>query len=119
MTDRTAARSKFLSFVLRHRPEELGLTLDDAGWASVQHLRESYKTAGREPTREELEHIVATSDKKRFSFSDDGLYIRANQGHSIQVDLGYEPREPPEILYHGTATRFFKSIQREGLNKGK
>src|SRR5262249_23108483 len=55
----------------------------------------------------------------RFSFSDDGLYIRANQGHSIQVDLGYEPREPPEILYHGTATRFLKSIQRAGLNKGK
>jgi len=119
MPDQTKETSKFLSFVLRHRPEEIGLQLDEAGWASVEELLDACTKAGRTLTREELEHIVATSDKKRFSFSEDRLHIRANQGHSLQVDLGYTPCEPPAVLYHGTARRFLESIQREGLNKGK
>jgi putative RNA 2'-phosphotransferase len=119
MRDRTKETSKFLSFVLRHQPEEIGLTLDDAGWASVEELLVACEKAGRALTREELEHIVDTSDKKRFAFSEDGLYIRANQGHSIQVELGYEPREPPAVLYHGTASRFLASIQKEGLKRGR
>jgi putative RNA 2'-phosphotransferase len=119
MRNRTKETSKFLSFVLRHQPEEIGLKLDDAGWASVEELLAACKRARRTLTREELEHIVDTSDKKRFAFSEDGLYIRANQGHSIEVELGYEPREPPAVLYHGTATRFLASIQKEGLKRGK
>ena len=118
MRDRTKETSKFLSFVLRHQPEEIGLRLDDAGWASVEELLEACKKAGRALTREDLQRIVDTSDKKRFAFSEDALYIRANQGHSIQVELGYEPREPPPVLYHGTATRFLESIRREGLKRG-
>ena len=119
MRDRTKETSKFLSFVLRHQPEEIGLRLDDAGWASVEELLEACKKAGRALTREYIQHIVDTSDKKRFALSEDGLYIRANQGHSIQVELGYEPREPPSVLYHGTATRFLESIRREGLKRGR
>jgi putative RNA 2'-phosphotransferase len=118
MRDRTKETSKFLSFVLRHQPEEIGLTLDDAGWASVEELLDGCKRAGRAMTREDLQHIVDTSDKKRFALSEDGLYIRANQGHSIEVELGYEPREPPAVLYHGTATRFLESIRQEGLKRG-
>jgi len=118
MRDRTKETSKFLSFVLRHQPEEIGLELDDAGWASVEELLDACKRAGRALTLEELQHIVDTSDKKRFAFSEDGLYIRANQGHSVQIELGYEPRKPPSLLYHGTATRFLESIRKEGLKRG-
>ena len=118
MRDRTKETSKFLSFVLRHQPEEIGLRLDDAGWASVEELLEACKKAGRALTREDLQRIVDTSDKKRFAFSEDGLYIRANQGHSVQIELGYEPRKPPSLLYHGTATRFLESIRKEGLKRG-
>jgi len=118
MRDRSRETSKFLSFVLRHQPEEIGLSLDDAGWASVEELLEACKRAGRTLSREDLQHMVDTSDKKRFAFSEDGLRIRANQGHSIQVELGYEPQEPPGVLYHGTATRFLESIRKEGLKRG-
>ena len=118
MRDRSRETSKFLSFVLRHQPEEIGLELDDAGWASVEELLDACKRAGRALTLEELQHIVDTSDKKRFAFSEDGLYIRANQGHSVQIELGYEPRKPPSLLYHGTATRFLESIRKEGLKRG-
>lgn len=118
MPDRAKQTSKFLSLVLRHQPETIGLHLDDAGWVAVQELIEACNRHGQALTSEDLEHDVATSDKKRFSFSKDGLRIRANQGHSVQVDLGYEPGEPPAILYHGTARRFLGSIQKEGLNKG-
>jgi putative RNA 2'-phosphotransferase len=111
--------SKFLSLVLRHQPETIGLRLDGQGWARVEELLDACEKSGTPLTRVYLEHIVATSDKKRFSFSDDRLYIRANQGHSVQVDLGYEPQEPPSTLYHGTARRFLESIRREGLNKGR
>jgi putative RNA 2'-phosphotransferase len=111
--------SKFLSLVLRHQPEKIGLSLDESGWTSVERLIEASRKHGVEFTLEELHNVVANNDKKRFSLSEDGLLIRANQGHSIEVELGYDPITPPEILYHGTAERFLNSIKQQGLVKGK
>jgi putative RNA 2'-phosphotransferase len=107
--------SKFLSFVLRHKPDAIGLALDPQGWVGIDELIEKANAARTPFTREELLHVVKTSDKKRFSISTDGLRIRAAQGHSVSVELGLSPREPPPVLYHGTATRFIDSILREGL----
>ncbi len=109
--------SKFLSLILRHEPEHIGLALDDAGWAGIDSLLEKAAASGRPMAREQLEAVVETSDKKRFAISEDGLRIRANQGHSIDVDLGLRPAAPPEVLYHGTATRFLESILATGLDK--
>ena len=109
--------SKFMSLVLRHQPQRIGLTLDAAGWTSVDELLARAAAAGRAITRDELNEVVATSDKRRFALSDDGLRIRANQGHSIDVDLGLTPMAPPEWLLHGTASRFVDSIQRTGLER--
>jgi len=119
MDDRAVRISKFLSLVLRHQPEKIGLSLDQSGWASVEQLIEASRRRGFEFTHEELQNVVAGNDKKRFSLSEDGLWIRANQGHSIKVELGYAPTAPPEILYHGTAERFLTSIKQQGLIKGK
>ena len=110
--------SRFLSLVLRHKPEEAGLTLDGEGWCSVTDLLKGCASHGHKISREELDEVVAENDKKRFQFSDDGKRIRASQGHSIEVDLKYEPAKPPELLYHGTATRFLDSIKKQGLIKG-
>jgi putative RNA 2'-phosphotransferase len=110
--------SKFMSLVLRHDPGAIGLTLDAAGWAEIEQLIACAAKAGTPLTRAEIEQIVATSDKKRFALSDDGQRIRANQGHSIAVDLGFTPQTPPEVLFHGTATRFVESIRAQGLVKG-
>lgn len=107
--------SKFLSFVLRHQPDAIGLALDPQGWVSIDDLIEKGNAARTQFSREDLLHVVKTSDKKRFSISADGLRIRAAQGHSVSVDLGLSPREPPPVLYHGTATRFVVSILSEGL----
>ncbi len=107
--------SKFLSFVLRHRPDSIGLALDPHGWANIDDLIGMGDAAGTRFSREDLLHVVETSDKKRFSVSPDGLRIRAAQGHSASVELGLPPQEPPEALYHGTATRFVESILAEGL----
>jgi putative RNA 2'-phosphotransferase len=103
---------------LRHKPEEAGLTLDEAGWCPVAELLQGCASHGHKITREELDEVVAENDKKRFEFSDDGKRIRASQGHSIKVDLKYDPVEPPKLLYHGTARRFLGSILRLGLIKG-
>ena len=111
--------SKFLSLVLRHKPEEIGVTLDEAGWVGVETLLSACARHRFPITRQQLETVVATSDKKRFALSEDGSRIRANQGHSVEVELGYAPAQPPEILYHGTADRFIESIRRQGLMKGK
>ena len=111
--------SKFLSLVLRHKPEEIGITLDEAGWVGVETLLSACAKHRFPITRQQLETVVATSDKKRFALSEDGSRIRANQGHSVEVELGYAPAQPPEILYHGTADRFIESIRRQGLMKGK
>lgn len=107
--------SKFLSLVLRHQPETIGLVLDTQGWATIDDLIALAAAAGTSFSRTDLDRVVATSDKKRFTISDDGLRIRAAQGHSVSVELGLAPREPPPVLYHGTATRFVDAIIAEGL----
>ena len=109
--------SKFLSLVLRHKPSTIGLVLDAAGWAEVDELLEKAVSAGHAISRALLEEIVETSDKKRFAFSEDGLRIRANQGHSVEIELGLPPLAPPPRLYHGTASRFLDAILAEGLAK--
>ncbi len=109
--------SKYLSFVLRHRPEAIGLTLDSNGWALIDELIS--KTTQYQLTPELIATAVQTNDKQRFRLSEDGRKIKANQGHSIEVDLDLEPVEPPEQLYHGTAVRFIASIQKNGLQKMK
>jgi putative RNA 2'-phosphotransferase len=119
MDERTALDiSKRLSYVLRHRPDSIGLQLDETGWASVAELLEKLAHQGVTVTRGDLETVVAENDKKRFAFSTDGSRIRASQGHSVAVDLGYEPASPPDTLFHGTASRFVESIHREGLMRG-
>ncbi len=111
--------SKFLSLVLRHQPSKIGLTLDAQGWADVDELLLKAKQHGVTLTRPLLNEVVQHNDKQRFAFSADGTRIRANQGHSIKIDLGLEPVAPPEYLYHGTATRFLASIRHKGLLRGK
>ncbi len=118
MTEKQTVRtSKFLSLILRHEPERVGLTLDVAGWVGVSELLEAVNRHGTPLNLDQLRHVVATSEKKRFEFSDDGERIRASQGHSVEVDLQYAPQVPPEILYHGTATRFLDSVHQQGLQK--
>lgn len=115
--DQTTRTSKFLSLVLRHQPETAHVTLDSAGWVSVDELLAGCAKARRTMSRADLEHIVATNAKKRFEFSADGTRIRASQGHSVEVELAYEPMEPPPLLYHGTASRFLDAIREQGLLK--
>ncbi|MBI1881989.1 MAG: RNA 2'-phosphotransferase [Chloroflexi bacterium] len=119
MPNRTVKISKFLSLVLRHKPETVGLTLDQAGWVSVLELLQACERHSFPISLEELRVVVANNDKKRFAFSQDGTLIRASQGHSVEVDLGYQPLQPPEFLYHGTVERFLSSIMAKGLLKGK
>lgn len=116
VADDLTRTSKFLSLVLRHKPEEIGLTLDENGWADVDELLRLVNQHGRKLNRPLLERVVADNDKKRFAFSDDGTRIRASQGHSVEVDLALPPTEPPELLYHGTASRFVDSIRATGLH---
>jgi putative RNA 2'-phosphotransferase len=111
--------SKFLSLVLRHQPEIIGASLDEAGWVAVSDLLEGCRRHRRSITLEQLQEVVATNDKKRFEFSPDGSRIRASQGHSVEVELGYAPKQPPEHLYHGTAERSVPSIRAQGLLKCK
>ena len=109
--------SKFLSLVLRHKPETIGLTLDRQGWAEVDTLIKLAKKKNLKINKLILEKVVANNDKKRFCFNEDKTKIRANQGHSITVDLALEPKQPPKYLFHGTATRFIDSIATKGLLK--
>jgi putative RNA 2'-phosphotransferase len=117
MGDRIIATSKFLSLILRHKPEVIGLRLDANGWAEIDEIIRLAATQGRSLTRPLLEEVVATSDKQRFVISEDRLKIRANQGHSISVDLELEPQVPPPVLFHGTATHYLESINAQGLTK--
>ena len=118
MTDKEVVKkSKFLSLILRHEPERVGLKLGEAGWVGVEELLRAVNRGGVPLTLDELKNIVATSDKKRFAFSEDGLRIRASQGHSVEVDLKYPQQTPPELLYHGTATRFLGASRQDGLQK--
>ena len=109
--------SKYLSLYLRHRPGDLGLTLQPGGWVVVEALLQESAARGFAISREELEQVVAESDKQRFALSEDGSRIRANQGHSVSVDLELEPLEPPPTLYHGTGHRAVSAIQTDGLRK--
>lgn len=106
--------SKFMSLILRHKPETIGISLDEHGWANVDEL-----IAGISKTRNFnmsiLEEIVETDNKQRYSFNEDKTLIRANQGHSIPVDVELEETEPPEILWHGTGEKFVTSIEKQGL----
>lgn len=118
MEERLVKVSKFLSLVLRHRPEKIGLKLDGGGWVGVAELLRAANAGGFRLTREELSEVVERNDKRRFALSEDGERIRASQGHSVEVELGYEPRRPPGVLFHGTAERFLDSIRATGLNRG-
>ncbi|HEY4329241.1 MAG TPA: RNA 2'-phosphotransferase [Phycisphaerae bacterium] len=109
--------SKFLSLVLRHKPEAIGIVLDGAGWTDVEGLLEAAACGGVSFTMEELLEVVATNDKKRFAFNEDESRIRASQGHSVEVELGLAAVVPPEVLFHGTATRFLEGIRKEGLKR--
>lgn len=102
--------SRFISLILRHKPEEIGITLDEHGWANVDELLNGVKI-----DMSTLEHIVATDDKQRYSFNEDKTLIRANQGHSIPVDVELEEVEPPEFLWHGTGEKYVQDIYRDGL----
>lgn len=110
--------SKFLSSVLRHNPGKIGIELDAAGWVDVDVLLAALKRRGRRIDRSRLDYVVANNNKKRFEFDESGMRIRASQGHSVPVDLGYAPSVPPETLYHGTATSSLDSIFSEGLRPG-
>lgn len=110
--------SKFLSFVLRHHPEEIGIILDENGWVDVNVLIDACNKKSTHLTLELLKEIVETNDKKRFSFNDDYTKIRANQGHSIDIDLNLLETDPPTILYHGTVSKFIDNINKDGLIKG-
>jgi len=109
--------SKFLSFVLRHKPQEIGITLDEAGWVGIYELLHKAKSKGIVISIELLKKVVAENNKKRFEFSTDQTKIRASQGHSVKVELGYEHTVPPKFLYHGTCERFVDSILQEGIQK--
>lgn len=107
--------SKFLSFVLRHRPDIIGIQLDGGGWVEIDVLVEASVAHGKALTRELLKETVRTDDKQRYVI--EGTKIRANQGHSVDVDLAIAELAPPTLLYHGTATRFLDQIRNEGLKK--
>ena len=108
--------SKLLSLVLRHRPELVGVTLDEGGWVDVGELLAALDRFGRPMSRAQLERLVATSDKQRFTLRDGR--IRAAQGHSVPVDLGLVPVPPPDVLFHGTPERNVDAVLREGLRRG-
>src|SRR5262245_20427742 len=112
MSNRKDKAGRLLALALRHDPSATRIALDAQGYANVDEGRGGLAARGHAVSREDLEHIVATNDKKRFAFSADGTKIRASQGHSVEVELGYAPATPPPVLYHGTATRHLESIQR-------
>ena len=118
ITEKENARiSKFLSYVLRHQPDAIGIELDENGWTDVGLLIQKASKSGMKFDLEILKHIVETNNKKRFALNETFSMIRANQGHSVEVELGYAAKEPPEILYHGTGEKYVESIMKVGLEK--
>ena len=109
--------SKFLSLVLRHQPETIGIELDQNGWTDVDTLLKNSNSYGIKIDKETLNHIVETNSKKRFAFNETFDRIRASQGHSVEIELGYTSQKPPEILYHGTGEKSVQSILETGLEK--
>jgi putative RNA 2'-phosphotransferase len=109
--------SKFLSLVLRHKPETIDIELDENGWTDVNELIEKANNHGIEIDRKTLDHIVETNSKKRFAFNYDLTRIRASQGHSVDIELGYTNQKPPEILFHGTGEKSVQAILEKGLEK--
>src|SRR5438874_12482258 len=116
-TDQTRRISKFLSLILRHEPTRVGIKLDESGWVPVDELLDALTGHGQPLSLEQLQEVVDTNDKKRFTIQDG--FIRANQGHSVPVELRLPQVEPPEFLYHGTVPRFLPSIRKKGLLKGE
>ncbi|MEZ6090303.1 MAG: RNA 2'-phosphotransferase [Pirellulaceae bacterium] len=117
-SSKLVSTSKFLSLLLRHRPEVIGVTLDGEGWLCIDELITQANAHGKALTLELLHEVVATNDKQRFALSEDGLRIRASQGHSVSgVELNLEQKTPPEILYHGTVAAFLDGIRATGLHK--
>jgi putative RNA 2'-phosphotransferase len=114
---RLVRHSRFLSRVLRHAPDVAGVQLDPEGWVDVDALIEGARRQGIPLTRELVADVVARNDKQRFTLDESGRRIRANQGHSVPVDLGLVPTVPPAVLYHGTATRHVQAIRRAGLQR--
>lgn len=106
--------SKYVSYILRHNPDEIGVILDEQGWTSVVEFIEKSQSKYKFDL-EDLKQVVKNNNKKRFEFSEDGKKIRARQGHSVEVDLQLPNVQPPKELYHGTASRFLNSIKKEGL----
>lgn len=117
-TDDLVATSKFLSYLLRHHPEGIGLELDENGWANIGELIQKAEKNGRSISRNEINQILGKGAKRRFILSEDGEYIRAGYGHSIDVDLELKPTAPPDELYHGTAKKNLSSIVAEGIHPG-
>ena len=109
--------SKFISLILRHKPEEIGITLDRHGWADTAQLIKGIRSTGRRIDTETLERIVRNDEKQRYSFSENGKKIRANQGHSIPVEVEMRTAVPPARLYHGTAEKALESIMQNGILK--
>ena len=115
-SDRNKNTSKFISLILRHKPEMIGITLDEHGWADVRELIDGInQSEGHTLDMEILEEIVQTDEKQRYSFNEDHTLIRANQGHSIPVDVELEEKTPPDILWHGTGEKYVASIDAQGL----
>jgi len=109
------SHSKLMSLGLRHKPEELGITLDENGWAEVDALIRGMNMAGHKVSLDDIDMIVRLDEKQRYAFNKEHTKIRANQGHSVSVDVLLTEAEPPTVLYHGTAERFNESIQKSGL----
>ena len=116
MSDSLTGPSRFISLILRHKPEVIGITLDEHGWADVDDMIAGINQSGKyKIDRDMLDEIVRTDEKQRYSYNEDHTLIRANQGHSIPVDVELEKVEPPEFLYHGTGEKFTASIDKQGL----
>ena len=116
MSDSLTGTSRFISLILRHKPEVIGITLDEHGWADVDDMIAGINQSGKyKIDRDMLDEIVRTDEKQRYSYNEDHTLIRANQGHSIPVDVELEKVEPPEFLYHGTGEKFTASIDKQGL----
>ena len=111
--------STFLSLVLRHKPDKIGIQLDEAGWVEIEVLLEALRKSGQKISRDLLEHVVRTNDKQRFTIDESGQRIRATQGHSVEVELGYAPADPPAILIHGTPETAVTAIRESGLQNIK